>query len=248
MVLVSQGWQGAGVNCGGCSRAVWLKCRLLFLRLRSVGVLRRRGMVAARLGRRLRRLARLAREALGRDAAALPDIADALQRLEDSVNADLPCYDQHRCEKRGRPRWIGDVTDIRKLKRLQNQLAWQKRQRARAEASLLRRQQAKAGGRVNRTTSTFVARVALSSQLQSSRSFAEAWSDLVGAGSAGLSRYTIESIRSAFCTVVKDLYFGEIETAAKTGARALAPAPAVPAGAPRVQVLLHLHDEASLRL
>ena len=74
-------------------------------RSRSGQRLRPRGMAAALLGRRLRRLVRLARQALGTDARAVPDVADALQRFEDSVNMDLPAWRDDRRHK-FRPRVV----------------------------------------------------------------------------------------------------------------------------------------------
>ena len=96
--------------------------------------------------------------------------------------------------------------------------------------------------------------MALASPLQSQRSFAQSWSGLVGAGTTGCGRSTIEKIRNAFCGVVKDLYFGEIETASKRKASALALGLAASAssahalGVAPCNVVLHVHDEALLRL
>ena len=101
----------------------------------------------------------------------------------------------------------------------------------------------------NRTSSAFLAKVSLASPLQSARSFAESWTDLVGSGYASVGRTTIDRVRSAFCEVVKDLYLGEIETAARSRSSALAPDSALALGdASLCGVVLHVHDEASLRL
>ena len=212
-------------------------------------------MVAANLGRRLRYLVRLAREALGDGAEAqvLPDVADALQRFEDSVNTDLPVWRDAQWPTGGR-REVEYPGLVRRIKTLKNKLAYAKSRRAHAVASLRRLQKSKDDEASNRTSSCFVAKVALASPLQSSRSFAQSWLDLVGAGSASCSRPTIENIRNAFCGVVKDLYFGQIETASKTRASALALGSAASASSAEALdsapcgVVLHVHDEASLRL
>ena len=160
-------------------------------------------MVAPSLGRRLRFLAQLAREALGADAEALPDVVDALQRFEDTVNVDLPMWRDAQTPA-GRPRQVGLPGVERRIKALRNKLAYAKRRRAQAVASLRRLQKSKDDEASHRTSSSFVAKVALASPLQSSRSFAQSWLDLVGAGTAGCGRSTIERIRNAFCEVVKD--------------------------------------------
>ena len=133
---------------------------------------------------------------------------------------------------------------------MKNQLHWARRARQRAEAVVKQLRQAKSGSELYGTTSHFLARVALSSPVQSSRAFAQTWQDLVGAGGASLGRTTIESIRNAFCVVVKELYEAEVRSAATRAAGGAAqPAKGLGApGHPPHAVVLHVHDEASLRL
>ena len=204
-------------------------------------------MVGFRLGYRLRHLVAQLREALGPDAEALPEIAQAVDHLEECINTDIPPYP--RGEKRplgGAPRAYLDRHEpavLKGWKRLKNQLAHVRRMRQKAETSLAHLRQSKIREKNNSTTACFLARVALASPLQSTRAFAQSWQDLVGAGASCLGRTTIESIRNAFVAVVKDVYREEIRKAAR---RQIAPAPA-PDSVPHA-VVLHYQDEASLRL
>ena len=119
-------------------------------------------MVAARLGARLRHLVALLQEALGSDAEQLPDIARAVHDLQVCVNTDLPpCKGQKRP---WRPRAYLDRNEpgvVKSIKRLQNQVNWLRRMRQKAEASRAQMRLGKAKEQNNRTTSSFLARVAL---------------------------------------------------------------------------------------
>ena len=125
---------------------------------------------------------------MGADAQVLTDVADALQRFEDSVYMDLPAWRDARMQHSGRPRVVSVEG---RIKALRNKLAYAKRSRAAARASLRRMQKARDEESTRFVSSLFVAKVALASPLQSSRSFAQSWLDLMG-GAASVSRPAIE--------------------------------------------------------
>ena len=157
---------------------------------RQLGACARSAMVAARLGARLRHLVALLREALGPDAEELPDIARAVHDLEVCVNTDIPPCQGWKRSRTGKRRAYLDRNEpvvMKGIKRFKNQLAWARRMRQKAEASLAHMRVAKIKEQKNRTTSSFLARVALASPLQSTRAFAQSWQDLVGAGASCLS-------------------------------------------------------------
>ena len=220
-------------------------------------------MPVAGLGRRLRHLLRLFRVALARDASDFPDVVAALRALEASVDADLPAWMPSE-RKRGRPQELRKGQD-RFCKSLRNRLDYARRCRRKAEAKIRELQQARERDGSHRVTAAFVARIALSAPSASSRAFADAWSDVVGAASAICSRRSIGRVRDAFTYVVKDLYFSRLQeeardafaaAAALASSAASAPAARLPTAfevavsfAPQCWVgLLHFHDEASLRL
>ena len=105
-----------------------------------------------------------------------------------------------------------------------------------------------------RVSDGLIAKIALSVPSASARSFAQALTDLVGRGNAGVSRPTISSVRDAFAEVAKEVVhrvamdhireaasvFEDGFSTAASGARALRPVFCV--------ALLHVQDEARLRL
>ena len=102
-------------------------------------------MVASCLGRRLRHLVALLREALGIDAEALPEIARAVDHLEECINTDIPHYGKKR-PRVGRRRAYLDRDEpavIKGIKRIKNQLLHARRMRQRAETSLAHLRQSK---------------------------------------------------------------------------------------------------------
>ena len=204
--------------------------------------------MAAYLGRRLRHRIGQFHLAFDPDAEALPDIANALRDLEAAVDGDLPPWDDGDTlrRKRGRPRPLGQEAAA-KTKSLRNKLFYARHKRRQASAALGRLKRSKDADRSQRIGSLFVAKVALASPLQSGRAFEAAWSDLVGTGAVGCARRTIQRIRDAFCSVLKDLYFREVEAACRSKFSALALASAstpVAALAPGpAGCLLHFHDE-----
>ena len=205
-------------------------------------------MVGAYLGRRLRHLIGQFHVALDPDSAALPDIANALRALEAAVDGDLPRWDDGDTlrRKKGRQRALGQEAAAQ-TKSLRNRLRYARLKSQQATAALRRLKRSKDADRSQRIGSLFVAKVALASPLQSGRAFEAAWSDLVGTGAVGCSRRTIQRIRDAFCSVLKDLYFRELGAACRSKLSALALASAstpVAALAPGPAVcLLHFHDE-----
>jgi hypothetical protein len=138
------------------------------------------------------------------------------------------------------------------LKRTQNKLQHARRRYKTAEAALRALQRARDDEPAHCITAEFVAKVALSAPSSSSRAFADAWADLIGVGAVGCSRRTIGRVRDAFSEVVKELYLDQVERAARRSraAETLETARALGAGSRLADfvVLLHLHDEASLRL
>ena len=201
-------------------------------------------MPVARLGGRLRFLLREFHKAFDQDAEAFPEISEALRKLEEAVSVDLPPSQKRR---RGRDRTVGaDLAAY--IKRLRNQLQYAKRSRAALKATLSTLKTAKDREHSNRTAAAFAAKIALASPGSSARSFAAALSDLIGTGSGSCSRRTIARVRDAFTFVCKDLYYSRVEQrvrdalAASAFALAAAPAPALNV------VVLHYHDEATLRL
>ena len=122
----------------------------------------------------------------------------------------------------------------------------------------------KRSGTTSRLTPEFIAKVALAIPGTNARSFAASWQDLVGVGVAGCSRPQISRIRDAFVEVVKDMVSSDISKAAAASqvlldsqiSAAAAPdcsatwSPAILDCAPQLHsvALLHIHDEAFLRL
>ena len=213
-------------------------------------------MPAAGLARRLYYLLKLFHEALAPEAASFPEIQHALQQLQHAVVADLPRFEERK-RKRGRDRPVGASLEL-SMKSLRNKLGYARRCRAKAEADLRDLQLARERDGPRRMTAAFVAKVALASPSASSRAFAETWADLVGSGAAGCSRRTIGRVRDAFSSVIKDIYLDQLEESARLAALALAcPSALAPGSASALAsavapatfaVVLHFHDEASLRL
>ena len=139
-----------------------------------------------------------------------------------------------------------------KITRLRNQLSYLRKQHRLLQARLKSFQVGKVG-RANRISPEFLAKVSLSWPTTCARGFADAWRDLVGVGVAGLSRPTITKIRDGFAQVVKDMRLREIGLVISSAAKApdsaaSAPAAAHPAPGGMCAAILHIHDEASLRL
>ena len=206
------------------------------------------------IGPRLRFLLVLFHGAVDPVAAAFPGIAEALERLEAEVVTAFP----EGPRGKGRPM----NTPEKQIKRLRNQKAFLVRQKRKLEEELKCFRTAKSGrkdGQSNRMTPAFLAKVVLSLPSTCARAFATAWQDLVGVGSSGCSRPTISKIRSAFVEVVKTLT-GEAagRAAAKEVSRASTAAAAFSSSAASGEggswsgfatvALLHVHDEAFLRL
>ena len=211
-------------------------------------------MVALGLRRRLLVLARQLKTALAPDAAALPDLASCIDALCDAINESLPTGQIHK-RGRGRTRDLGDETPKR-ITRLMNKLCYARRMRDRAETRLRALQKAKEHDAKHRMTAYVLAKVGLSSPSASARSFADAWSDLVGVGASGCGRTTIGCARDGFSIVVRCLYLEMLENSSRRSAlaRSLVAAQCASVGACArgtplvVGVALHFHDEASLRL
>ena len=197
---------------------------------------------------------------MSRDAADLLEVVAALGALEAAVDVDLPAWMSTK-RKRSRVHKFG-VAHERVAKSLRNRLDYARKRRLQAEAKGRELQQAREHDVSHRITAAFVAHIALSAPSDSSRAFANAWSDAVGVATAACSRRSIGRVRDAFTYVVKDLYFSRLQEEARdafAAAAALAsPAASAPAATaievaasfapPCFAALLHFHDEASLRL
>ena len=197
------------------------------------------------LGPRLRHLLEKFHESFDAVAEQHPCIRDALGQLETRVAEALPRFQAPRLKrKRGRPEQ--EIVD--KVRRLQNQLRWARRGKAAAQAALASLQRAKDAQKHNRICPRFLAKVALSYPSTCARAFAGAWRDVVGEGTMGVSRTSIDRIRSAFADVCKDICRMQVRIAT-TAACGVASSAAGGGSRPLVcAALLHIHDEASLRL
>ena len=199
------------------------------------------------LGRRLRAsLQRFSRH-LGPDRHLYPEISAALSELERAVDLDLPPWLPNKRKAPGRPKTdrAGQSREmpnkVTYLRRVVRQL------RARVQSLLVARRRDALG----RTSATFMAKVALSKPVTSVRGFADSFQDLVGTGLC--SRTTITRIRSAFVPVIqqmtqvrlRSLLALSLKLSAQSAGLKLS---AQSAGQPWSTVLLHIHDEASLRL
>ena len=198
-------------------------------------------------------------KAIDPEAEIYRDTAAALAQLDTAVAAEFAVK-----RRPGRPRIVGPQERRTSLKRGYNATAWQKRRRDKAETELKRLKSSHQGYK-NRVTPFFKAKIALSVPVVSARGFAQSWKDFFGEDSTCLGRSAIDRIRDAFAEISTEMLWGEarLEIAALTAAAApaaaavapdlaaaLAPAPPAAAGPPIVHscALLHIHDEAALRL
>ena len=180
------------------------------------------------------------------------EVSQALAALREQVRSSFG----HTCRRRGgRPR----TAKLDKVKRLQNQLHWARVKCRRAHEKLRTLACGKNRRNKNRMTPEFLTKVALSWPTTCGRAFASAWRDLVGVRQQGCSRPTISKIRDAFVETIKEMRTTEVQSAV---AKALATsqkgrrhAPGTAASLATdsahpffVAAILHIHDEASLRL
>ena len=180
------------------------------------------------------------------------EVSQALAALRERVVAS---FGHTRRRRRGRPR----IAKLDKVKRLQNQLHWARRTIRRIQSKLRALTCGKNRRNRNRMTPEFLTKVALSWPTTCGRAFASAWRDLVGVREQGCSRTTIAKIRDAFVETIKEMRTTEVQNAV---AKALATsqegrrhAPGTAASLATdsahpfvVTAILHIHDEASLRL
>ena len=175
------------------------------------------------------------------DAHVYPDTSAALGRLEAALDAEMPPWAPR---KRGR----GKTDRAGQARSLPNKVTYLRRvvQNLRAQLKHVR---------AHRVASAFVCKVALSSLLSSATAFAEALRDLIGDGLC--SRRTMSRIRDAFAGVVVEMsnvrLAQAVVAATSAGVAESAAEPCVGttqcAGGPLfVAAVLHIHDEASLRL
>jgi hypothetical protein len=195
------------------------------------------------------------------------DIQGAVNALETAIHDNFPEGPQKKSSKKIKRKAKHPI------RRLQNQLVYLRACKRKLEHQLAVFQSGKQGGNANnRTTPEFLAKVALSWPTTCARGFSDAWRDLVGVGVSGCSRSTITKIRDSFVEVIQENNIRQVtlaaalSTAAASAPGTAASAPGTAAVAPRATAsvsgsaasapvpgffcvaLLHIHDEASLRL
>ena len=172
----------------------------------------------------------------------LPGTSAALAALEKEVDEELPRWRP--------PAWR--PAGAKRLRHLENQVAYAQRAAKKLSGQLRELRDGKRKTPTHRMTPPFLCKVALSKPTSSARAFAATWVDLVGTGDSGCSRTTITRARDAFAEVVKDLSKQEVLCAAATSAKhytAQARSTTAPSASKFLcAALLHVHDEASLRL
>ena len=212
------------------------------------------------LGRRLRNLVRALRIGHEASLSLYPQIVEALVSLESAIEEHFPSVGRRLGA--GRP----ELSMASKYRRYTNKLWRLRRQNRQLEEKL--KALTKGKQEFNRITPEFLTKVAVSWPTTCARGFADAWRDLVGVGVAGCSRPTIAQIRDAFVEVLQDLRGQEVKAVIQSAASAPAKTSNSAASAPRVRSaasapgsrsaasapglqcvsVLHIHDEASLRL
>ena len=190
------------------------------------------------------------RETLQPIVACHESIRLALERLDQAVQESFPAGPSAK-QRAGRPH----VSPNFRLKRAQNKINYLRNKNKTLERKLDALRVGKQGDQQNRMTPEFLAKVALSMPTTCARGFHSAWTDLVGTGVANCGRTTIAKIRDAFVEEVKRANVLQVALAATRSLerRAAAFAPIATAAAAPVFVfpcvtMLHIHDEASLRL
>ena len=141
----------------------------------------------------------------------------------------------------------------KQTKRLRNQVHWLKVRNNKMRQELDALKVGKQAQLKNRMSPEFLAKVALSWPSTCARNFSAAWQDLVGVGESGCSRPTICKIRDAFVEVAKGTCVQQVKSSA---AHALESAGSAPGSASSSSsaaslpcvAMLHIHDEACLRL
>ena len=203
------------------------------------------GAMPRGLGQRLRFLLGQFRQDFDPFASDYPAIREGLAVLEEAVAEGFPAKSGPK-KRRGAPKQLASD----KLAACKRKLRWVRACRKKAEASLGNIKRGKKKGN-NKLTPAFLTKVALSWPSTSARSFATAWRDLIGVGAVGVCRSTISRIKDAFAEVVKGISFERARLAGATAARA-GTAAFAPDGNGVLPLnccaLLHIHDEASLRL
>ena len=187
------------------------------------------------LGRRLRCALRRFRDYLAPDSERYPGITAALTALEEAIDAELPLW----LPKRQQPhRPKADRSGQSRV--LSNKVAYLRRK----VAALRARTRRDARERCNRVATLYLTKVALAKPTTSARAFADSFRDLAGTGLC--CRSTMAKIRDAFVPVVVDVSWTRLKAVLAAPGAVQQAAPC--AGGPLVVSLLHIHDEASLRL
>ena len=215
-------------------------------------------VMAPGLGPRLRHLLDQFSAELAPVAQQHDNVAMALSALKEQVDLTFVRVKRKRA---GRPH----MAQVDKVRRVQNQLQWTRRKLRRVQEKLRALTCGKNAASQNRMTPEFLTKVALSSPTTCGRAFASAWRDLVGVRKQGCCRTTIAKIRDAFVETIKEMRAMESQRSvakclaasqerrrSALGSSALLPgsaALALESAHPScVAAILHIHDEASLRL
>lgn len=193
-------------------------------------------------GPRLRHCLETFRDCFGGAEGEYPEVLAALVHLEACVAEALPPGTRRLKRKRGRPA----KQSVDKVRRLQSQLRWARRCKAKAQAALGAMVRAKDATKHNRINPRFVAKVALSYPSTCARL---RWR-MAGLGGPRRQRSVSHLHRSHSLCVCGGVQ-GHVRQAGVAGDRAACVVAARGAGAhpPLVYAaLLHIHDEGSLRL
>ena len=196
------------------------------------------------------------------DLELYPEVAAALHALESAVEAHFPKNGRSAPAGEARSRDRRQQSAQKRIRALRWKLQYARKCRREAAAKIAAFTKGKDQEKKNAISPEFVARVALSWPATCARSFADAWRDLVGVGGSGCSRWTINSIRDGFVEVLQEMRgeecklairsaaFAPVSPASAPASAAAAPVPASAASAPGLMCvpILHIQDEASLRL
>jgi len=202
-------------------------------------------MVLKRLGQRLRILAASYLQELRDREHLYPETTTALQKLQESVAKGFGEACASSAKRRGatgalkkRRRGPEEQGDRH---RLMKKLQWQKRVRERAESELKALKSSAVSGILRKE---WIARVFLSQVPVNPRALEAAWRDLSGAtgAQATISHTYIRRVRDAQVEILKGMRDTQIGDSVAKAVRA------PQAQSPCAIALVHLHDEASLRL
>ena len=182
------------------------------------------------------------------EAGRYPATNTALVALESALQTELPPWGGGAGKRRRGPPKKVQPANARTVRLLRARLAYALRSKKILAAELAVATKPKDGSTIR---PEWLVKVCLSKPLTSARGYAQAFADLCpGDGVAGCSRTTITAIKDAFVEVVKNENVKEISsTIAAVAAQARVARISTPAAlCVRAVVMLHLQDEADMRL